>query len=57
MLVLWVGIGYLLMFVTPWVIGTVLGYNPELSGLASLIVLGIGVMVGAYVGQSSRSKE
>ena len=51
-LVLWVGIGYLLAFVVPWVVGTVLGCNPELGGLAFLIVLGIAVVLGAYVGQS-----
>lgn len=51
-LVLWVGTVYLLAFVTPWVVGTTLGYNPELSGLAFLIILGIAIIIGAYVGQS-----
>lgn len=51
-LVLWVGGGYFLAFGVPWIVGTALGYNPELSGLAFLIVLWVVVMAGAYVGQS-----
>jgi len=56
-LVLWVGIGYFLAVGVPWIIGTKLGYNPELSGLGFLIGFGIAIMLGAYVGQGIAPKE